>query len=41
MQFESDNKFTDSASHGNPAEFKLEHFFLGKTIIESCHHNDI
>lgn len=32
MQFESDNESTDSASHGNLAEFKLEQFFL----FESC-----
>lgn len=36
MQFESDNESTDSASHGNLAEFKLEHFLLGKTMFESC-----
>lgn len=36
MQFESGNESTDSASHGNLAEFKLEHFLLGKTMFESC-----
>lgn len=36
MQFESDNESTDSESHGNPAEFKLEHFLLEKTMFESC-----
>lgn len=36
MQFESDNESADSASHGNLAEFKLEHFLLGKTMFESC-----
>lgn len=33
MQFESHSESTDSASHGNLAEFKLEHFLLGKTMF--------
>lgn len=41
MQFESHSESTDSASHGNLAEFKLEHFLLEKTMFESCRHNDI